>query len=124
MRKIALLSAALILAACSGSESESQKAAPETPKTPEEAAMGTFEVTNADGSKMTSVVSSDRSYTDAIRGEVVEWGTWEIKDGKTCFTPQTEGKKPYCYTSGAPAEDGSYTATPDEGDPVKIRKLS
>ncbi|OJW75630.1 MAG: hypothetical protein BGO57_06120 [Sphingomonadales bacterium 63-6] len=124
MRKIALLSAALILAACSGSESESQKAAPETPKTPEEAAMGTFEVTNADGSKMTSVVSSDRSYTDAIRGEVVEWGTWEIKDGKTCFTPQTEGKKPNCYTSGTPAEDGSYTATPDEGDPVKIRKLS
>lgn len=124
MRKIALLGAALILAACSGSESESQKAAPETPKTPEEAAMGTFEVTNADGSKMTSVVSSDRSYTDAIRGEVVEWGTWEIKDGKTCFTPQTEGKKPNCYTSGKPAEDGSYTATPDEGDPVKIRKLS
>lgn len=124
MRKIALLSAALILAACSGSENESQKAAPETPKTPEEAAMGTFEVTNADGSKMTSVVSSDRSYTDAIRGEVVEWGTWEIKDGKTCFTPQTEGKKPNCYTSGTPAEDGSYTATPDEGDPVKIRKLS
>ncbi|MCB5424601.1 hypothetical protein H0274_04970 [Altererythrobacter sp. CC-YST694] len=124
MKKIALLSAALILAACSGSESESQKAAPETPKTPEEAALGTFEVTNADGSKMTSVVSPDRSYTDAIRGEVVEWGTWEIKDGKTCFTPETEGKKPNCYTNGAPAEDGSYTATPDEGDPVKIRKLS
>lgn len=124
MRKIALLGAALVLAACSGSESESQQASAEPPKTPEQAALGTYEVTQPDGTKMTSVIAADRSYTDAIRGEVVEWGTWEIKDGKTCYTPQIEGKKPVCYSSGEPAEDGTFTATPDEGDPVKVRKLS
>ncbi|HTN14269.1 MAG TPA: hypothetical protein VL094_05645 [Sphingomonadaceae bacterium] len=124
MRKIALLSVALVLAACSGSESESQKAASEAPKTPEEAMLGTYEVTQPDGTKMTSVVAADRSYTDAIRGEVVEWGTWEIKDGKTCYTPEIEGKKPLCYAQGEVGEDGTFTATPDEGDPVKMRKLS
>ncbi|WP_156313522.1 hypothetical protein [Erythrobacter sp. SG61-1L] len=124
MRKIALLCVAFVLAACSGTDGESQTSAPETPKTPEEAALGTYEVTQADGTKMTSVISADRTYTDAIRGEVVEWGSWEIKDGKTCFMPETEGKEPACYTDSEPDADGAFTSTPDDGDPVQVRKLS
>ncbi|KPL67511.1 hypothetical protein SZ64_04955 [Erythrobacter sp. SG61-1L] len=115
---------AFVLAACSGTDGESQTSAPETPKTPEEAALGTYEVTQADGTKMTSVISADRTYTDAIRGEVVEWGSWEIKDGKTCFMPETEGKEPACYTDSEPDADGAFTSTPDDGDPVQVRKLS
>ena len=62
------------------------------------------------------------AYTDSdAEGNVVAEGSWAVGDGKTCFTPTTEGVEAMCFTESEPAEDGSFTATPDEGDPVTVR---
>jgi hypothetical protein len=126
MKKLILLSLAASVAAC---QAEPEPApAPESEEAAPEAAVangsgpGTYEVTAADGSKMTAQINADGTYTDtAPDGTVVEEGTWAVTDGKTCFTPTTEGVEPMCYTESAPGEDGSFTATPDKGDPVTVK---
>ncbi|WP_369025150.1 hypothetical protein [Qipengyuania sp. RANM35] len=129
MRKLIMLAGAVALAACSQEPAE-DTATTEAPV--EEAApagavangspAGVYEVTNADGSKMTANINADGTYSDvAADGTVAEEGTYAVVDGKTCFTPTTEGAKPMCFTESAPGDDGSFTATPDEGDPVTVR---
>jgi hypothetical protein len=128
MRKIILILGPLALAACSGETAEEEAPAPE-PVAEETAAMtaangspaGTYNVTAADGTMTTSTLNADGTYTDnAADGTVLAEGTWAVVDGKTCFTPTTEGVEPMCYTESAPAADGSFTATPDEGEPVTV----
>ena len=84
--------------------------------------VGTFAVTNADGTEGTTVINADGTYSDSdADGKLIEEGSWAVVDGKTCFTPTTEGREAMCFTETAPGEDGSFTATPDEGDPVTVR---
>ena len=93
-----------------------------TPAVANGSAPGTYEVVAADGSIGTSVINADGTYSDMdAEGKVIAEGTWAVVDGKTCFTPTTEGVAAMCFTETAPAEDGSFTATPDEGDPVTVR---
>lgn len=85
-------------------------------------APGTYEATAADGTVMTTVINADGTYSDTdADGKLVAEGTWAVTDGKTCFTPTTEGVEAMCFTETAPAEDGSFTATPDKGEPVTVR---
>lgn len=122
MKLFAIVLAATTLAACSNK-------APETP--PSEAAAveisaGSYDVTQSDGSRMISVLNANGTYTDSVTGAVVENGTWERKDnGSTCFTP-AEGSagKPACFTTDGAAADGSFTITPDSGDPMKVKKIA
>ncbi len=117
-----------VLAACSSEPAE--EAVTEEPAAAEPAAVtaangspvGAYEATAADGTVTTSTLNADGTYTDTdAEGAVVAEGTWAVTDGKTCFTPTTEGVEPMCYTETPPAADGSFTATPDEGDPVTVR---
>jgi len=55
---------------------------------------------------------------------VVEEGSWAVTGGKTCFTPTTKGAEAMCYTVGATEADGSFTATPDKGDPEKVMPMA
>ena len=129
MRKLVLVMSVVALAACS-------QEAPEEPVVEETAAeapapvgavangspAGAYEVTGADGTMMTANINADGTYSDVdAEGNVTEEGTYAVVDGKTCFTPTTEGATPMCFIESAPAEDGSFTATPDEGDPVTVR---
>lgn len=115
------------LAACSkpAPAPAPEPAAEETAAAPTVAngsAPGTYEATAPDGTVMTTVINADGTYTDtAADGTLVAEGTWAVTDGKTCFTPTTEGVEAMCFTESAPAEDGSFTATPDKGDPVTVR---
>ena len=123
---LTVISSVLALSACSQAEAPAEEEA-----TVEEAApvtvangspAGTFIATAADGSEMTAILNADGTYIDKdSEGNVIEEGTWAVTDGKTCFSPTTEGAKAMCFTETAPAEDGSFTATPDEGDPVTVR---
>lgn len=122
MKRLAIMIAATALAACSN------KAAPESPAAEAataEISAGTYDVTQADGTRMFAVLNANGTYTDSVDGAVVESGTWERKDdGSTCFTPaEGSSAKPSCYTGGALAADGSFTATPDSGEPVKAKKI-
>jgi hypothetical protein len=127
MRRLVLALVPLtILAACS-SEPAEEPAIEEVAEAPIPTAAngsppGTYEVTAADGTVTTSTLNADGTYEDtAADGSVLAEGTWAVTDGKTCFTPITEGADAMCYTETAPGADGSFTATPDEGDPVTVR---
>ena len=129
MRRIVLALVPLtVLAACS-SEPAEEPVAEETVAAEVTAAngspVGAYEATAADGTVTTTTLNADGTYTDVdAEGNTVAAGTWAVTDGKTCFSPTTEGATPMCYTESAPAEDGSFTATPDEGDPVTVRPVA
>jgi len=120
MRNIIAFAALAALAACSSSQPSE---APETPKTAEEEMAGNYQVTMPDGTERVSFIAKDGTYTDTVRGAVVESGRWELKDGKFCSTPETEGVEPYCAKLSDPAADGTITATNDDGSVVKVKKI-
>lgn len=136
MRSIVLVLSVAALAACSSQPAEEQ-ATEETPvASPAPASTsagvvangspaGAYEVTNADGTVMTTNINADGTYSDVdADGNVTEEGTYAVVDGKTCFSPTTEGAEAMCYTETQPAADGSFTATPDTGDAVEVRPLA
>jgi uncharacterized cupin superfamily protein len=101
-----------------------------TPAAPAPAAMvtangsmpGTYEVTMKDGTKAQSTLRADGTFVDTdANGKQTDTGTWNVTNGKTCFKPQ--GKAETCYKETAVAADGSFTATPDKGDPVTVKKI-
>jgi predicted small lipoprotein YifL len=121
MRNILLVAALVTLSACGAS---APTKAPEKQKSPEEAIVGMYKVTMPDGSMMISSITKDHNYIDSVSGQVTEWGTWTLKDGKFCSTPQTEGAKPSCISLSEPAADGTITVTSDDGTITKAEKLS
>lgn len=132
MRNIILVAAVGVLAACQSEPAEEPRAEEaEVAAAPEPAATvangsqaGTYEVTAADGSVTRTVINPDGTYVDlAADGSVETEGTFTVTEGKTCFSPTTEGAEAMCFTESAPGADGSFTATPDSGDPVTVRPL-
>lgn len=130
MRKSAVLAAAATLAlltAC-GQAPKEEPAAEETAAaepaaavtTANGSAVGTYTVTGPDGTKGTSVLNADGTYSDTAADGTVTEGTWAVVEGKTCFTTKEEGAKPECWTEAAPGADGSFTATSDAGDTVTV----
>lgn len=127
MKRLIAIAGLAALVACNQTEAE-----PEAEPTVEETAVavtvangsppGAYIATAADGTETTSTINADGTYVDTdAEGNVVAEGTWAVVDGKTCFTPVTEGVEAMCYTESAPGDDGSFTATPDSGDPLTVR---
>ena len=128
MRKLIIATSILVLAAWTEPAEQNEETAVPTeveaaePTVANGSPPGTYEATAADGSVVTTVINADGTYSDtAADGTLVAEGTWAVVDGKTCFTATTEGQEPMCLTETAPAEDGSFIATPDAGDPVTVR---
>ncbi|QUL38620.1 hypothetical protein [Erythrobacter sp. JK5] len=128
MKKFATLACTGILVACQPSAPEEPVAEETVVEEPAVATVangspaGTYIATAADGSETTTVINADGTYSDtASDGTLIAEGNWAVADGKTCFTPTNEGATAMCFTESEPAEDGSFTATPDEGDPVTVR---
>ena len=129
MKKIANVAGMATLGACGPAPTQEESAAEEmavieetAPTVANGSAPGTYIATAADGTEVTTVINADGTYSDtAADGTVLAEGTWAVTDGKTCFTPSVEGAATNCFTETAPAEDGSFTATPDDGEPVTVR---
>jgi hypothetical protein len=83
---------------------------------------GTYEVTMKDGSKGQSTLNADGTYVDKNSDGTESKGTWNVAGGKTCFDPEGDDG-PTCYTETSAAADGTFTATPDKGDPVTVKKI-
>jgi hypothetical protein len=138
MRFTICLTAALALCACSKQAeappaADNSVAASDTNATAAPAAAmvtangstpGTFEVTSKDGKKSQSVLNGDGTYTDLdSAGKETTKGTWNVTNGKTCFDPDGD-EGPTCFTETETSADGTFTATPDKGDPVTVKKVS
>jgi hypothetical protein len=129
-RMLALGLAMAMLAACDQGETaagpvERAAAAEPEPQPTSLASPGTYSVTEIDGTKMTSVFAADHTYSNTVHGNKTEAGSWAIVGGRTCLTPsEGEGAVARCYTDSAPGRDGTFTATPDVGDPITVKKIA
>jgi len=85
-------------------------------------APGTYEVTMKDGTKAQSILNADGTYVDKNSNGTESKGTWNVAGGKTCFDPEGD-EGPTCYSETSTAADGTFTATPDKGDPVTVKKV-
>ena len=114
----------LALAGCDQAAEESDDPMPgETVAVADEGMAGTYEF-ELNGTPTTAVLMADGMYTDSQDGKVVEAGLWEERDdGKVCFDPAGDDTPATCFAIGETAEDGSFVATPDQGDPLTIRKV-
>jgi len=129
MRSIILALVPLtVLAACSSEPAEqpatedTATAEPSVATSANGSVAGTYEATAADGTVTITTLNADGTFKDTdTTGAAVAEGTWAVTDGKTCFSPTTEGATPMCYTESTPAADGSFIATPDEGDPLTVK---
>lgn len=120
----------LAVAGCSKSEpapeaTQSAAAASEAPAATWTAvipAAGGYDVTTADGKPYSKVtLEADNSYARVPAQGAKEAGIVNITDGKLCFDPSGKDNLPRCYTTTAPAADGSFTATNDKGVALTVK---
>lgn len=126
MKKIVLIAALSMLAACSQKAEEKKEVAAE----PAEAAApapasdsgtqpGTYDVKMADGSMATTTINADGTYVDTDpKGKQVK-GLYATHDGKDCFDPEGDAMG-MCWAVTKPGADGSFTATADDGTVVTV----
>ena len=126
MRKIALIAALSMLAACSQKTEEKKEtpaepvaeAAP-APAADSGTAPGTYDVKMADGTMGTTTINADGTYVDTdAKGKQVK-GLFATHDGKDCFDPEGD-EMGMCWAVSKPAADGSFTATADDGTVVTV----
>jgi hypothetical protein len=104
--------------AAPGGDKAQAAAAPAGPHS--NAAPGTYTHTDAKGSMITTFMADDKSYTDWVAGAMTERGKWAVENNKTCYTPDKGDK--HCTSDGPIGPDGTYTATPDQGEPYTVTK--
>lgn len=126
MKKIVLIAALSMLAACSQKTEEKKEVAaePAAEATPAPAANsgtqpGTYDVKMADGSMATTTINADGTYVDTDpKGKQVK-GLYASHDGKDCFDPEGD-EMGMCWAVTKPGADGSFTATADDGTVVTV----
>lgn len=126
MKKIVLLAALSMLAACSQKTEEKKEtpAGPVAETAPAPAAdsgtaPGTYDVKMADGTMGTTTINADGTYVDTdAKGKQVK-GLFAAHDGKDCFDPEGD-EMGMCWAVSKPAADGSFTATADDGTVVTV----
>ncbi len=129
MKRIAILAATGLLAACGEPATEEAVVAEEQVVEAEPALVhaGSYEGTNAEGEAWSSVLASDGTYQDMMGGEVTESGTWTEAGERVCFTP-IEGEAvadgEYCYTAGEMAPDGTMDVTNEVGETMTVTKIT
>lgn len=83
---------------------------------------GTYEMTRADGTRTTLTVKPDGNFTQIENGKETA-GTWRMDGAKSCFDPAGDPTE-VCYTSSAPAADGSFKITAPDGAVTTSRKIA
>lgn len=135
MKKIVLVAALAALAACSREEAPAPEAAEEAAAAPAEAAQtlaadgkpshGKFEVTRADGTKLTADVKPDGTFSVAdAAGTVIDTGKWVQKSPELyCETSDKPGSKEKCYNEQVD-DKGVYTSKdPDTGEVATVVRV-
>ncbi len=125
MKKFVIVASIALLAACgskpeAAADAAASDVAAATPATVYTPAPGTYDVTPPGGTTSTNTLMADGAFVrrDA-KGAVTDNGKWAVRDGKTCFMPETGPEE--CYTDSKPAADGSFTATDANGAVMQIK---
>jgi hypothetical protein len=87
---------------------------------------GVYEVRLPNGVVRVSSMRSDGSFSDTMDGKEVDTGYWSVVDGKVCFDhrgPDGSVKRSACYRASTPAADGTFTATPEAGPTVTLKRI-
>lgn len=128
MKKLTMIAGCVSLAACSGAdapaegEADTEIVSAEAPAS--EGLLGTYEVTNADGTVGTTTFDAEGGYISMADDAETGRGTVAMVNGQTCFNSAEEGSAPECWTDGEPAEDGSWVSTSDDGETVTVKKMA
>lgn len=84
--------------------------------------VGTYELTSADGTRMTETIRPDGTFSMISEGKETT-GRWRMDGERSCFDP--EGADPeVCYTTSPVAADGSFTVTHPDGSAMTARKVA
>lgn len=82
---------------------------------------GTYEYTRSDGTRGTSTVAADGTYSNQPQGGTPETGTWREEADWSCLTPNAGAQRRYAFTQ--PDADGRFTGSMDNGVTAEMRKI-
>lgn len=122
MRIIVAFAAVAALAACGEPAPEPVAEETTAPEPMAEAGVtpGVYDAFDADGPAGTTTINADGTYIDVDADGTERRGTYVRRSGQDCFDPDGDEAE-VCWTVGAPAADGSFTATSPEGMELTIR---
>ncbi|EDL50396.1 hypothetical protein [Erythrobacter sp. SD-21] len=130
MKRLMVVAACGMLAACGSNEAEEpvnpiETTAPAgTTDTATAGQMaGTYEMTMDDGTVVRQQVNADGTYVDTdMEGNELERGTWRQQGDQLCY--DANGADPEeCWTGGTPAADGTFEATGADGTSSTVRRV-
>jgi hypothetical protein len=128
MKKLMMVAALVALGACSqqAEKTAEAEAAPveETATAAPSAAdstlaVGDYDVKLPDGKMAKTRINDDGTYVDTGPDGKEMKGKFARKDGKDCFDPDGDEAEA-CWTSTAPAADGSFSSTGPDGVTVTV----
>lgn len=132
MRKIATIASLALLgtalSACGSPDPATDASADEAAATEDAAAseevtelmIGEMAITYPDGTAVSLTVHEDGTYSRVVGDGLPTAGIAKIVDGKVCFDP-SGADEAVCWSKGPTVEDGSFTATSDEGVAVTVQ---
>lgn len=129
MKRIIMIAAIGLVAACNQAEAPAEPAATEEAAPAEVMAAdggpayGNFKITMADGSVMTDDVRADGTYTSTMADGTVETGKWVQKPGEYCATPDTEGATETCYPEKIDENGKWVSSNPNTGETVTVERV-
>lgn len=124
MKKIFLLAGVAALAACGSNEAPADDAAVDAaPATVAYNDVGTWDISNPDGSTARTQLNADGTYVDIVDGDESGGGTWRRDGDSLCFDGSAEGEEEACWNTTAEA-NGSFTATDANGVSVNVSRVA
>lgn len=130
MKKIMLVAAIAMIAACSEPEAPAEEPATDTAAAEPAEVMaadgqspvGQYKVTTSDGKVFMEDLKADGTYTSTDVDGNVETGTWEQKSPDVyCYTEGDAGQVCNTETVG---EDGVWTSTNPEGKTATVERVT
>ena len=130
MKKWIALAGIAALAACQQAEAPAPEAAEEAADTPMAIdggpLAGTYNAVDSEGTTAVWTLAEDGTFTLAAEGADPVAGTYTNTpndDGATfCADPEGDDTPEACWAIGKPGEDGSWTATAEDGSVLTITR--